>query len=75
MTLTQIAARLRMASAEMNTLAALTHDDDYPNDMVPAFVINFIFDETMFSTLLRAGARGRNKFSDREEPGAPSTLV
>ena len=63
MTLTQIAARLRMASAEMNALAALTYDDDYPSYMVPAFVINFIFDETMFPTLLRAGARERNKDS------------
>jgi hypothetical protein len=37
------------------------------NEMVPAFVINFIFDETMFPTLLRVGAR-HNKISDYEEP-------
>jgi hypothetical protein len=65
MTLTQMAARLRKASAEMNTLAALTNDDDYPSYMIPAFLINFIFDETMFPKLLRAGAKEGKKLSDR----------
>ncbi len=55
MTLTEIAARLRMASAEMNALAALTEDTNWPDEIVPAFVINFVFDEKMFPTLLRVG--------------------
>jgi hypothetical protein len=59
---------LRIASAEMNALAALTHDDDYPNYLIPAFVISFIFDETMFPALLRAGAKVGKELSDREEP-------
>lgn len=58
MTLTDIVARLRMASAEMNALAALTNDDDYADEMVPAFVINFIFDTNMFPKLLKEGAKG-----------------
>ncbi len=55
MKLTQIAARLRMASAEMNTLAALTEDTDWPDEFVPAFILNFVLDQNMFPTLLRGG--------------------
>jgi len=59
MKLTDIAARLRMASAEMSALAALTEDEDIPDKFVPAFTQNFIFDLNMFPTLLRAAARER----------------
>ncbi len=55
MTLTQIADRLRTASAEMNALAALTQDTDWPDEVVPAFVVNFVFDQEMFPRLLRSG--------------------
>ncbi len=55
MTLTQSAARLRMASAEMNALAALTEDTDWPDEIVPAFVVNFVFDQNMFPRLLKVG--------------------
>ncbi len=55
MTLTEIAARLRMASAEMNTLAALTEDMDWPDEIVPAFILNFVLDQNMFPRLLKAG--------------------
>lgn len=55
MTQTEIAARLRMASAEMNALAALTEDTDWPDEVVPAFVVNFVFDQNMFPRLLKVG--------------------
>ena len=54
MKLTTIAAKLRMAAAEMDTVAALGDDLDYPVESVPPFIINWITDRNMFSTLLRA---------------------
>jgi hypothetical protein len=66
--LTDIAARLRMASAEMNALAALTEDTDWPDEFVPAFILNFVLDGGMFPALLRAGAKQRDGF-DRAASG------
>lgn len=46
-----------MASAEMDALAALTENTDWPDEFVPSFILNFVLDEKMFPTLLREGAR------------------
>ncbi len=54
MKLTTIAAKLRMTAAEMETLAALGDDLDYPVESVPPFIISWVTDPNMFSTLLRA---------------------
>jgi hypothetical protein len=54
MKLTAIAARLRMASAELDALATLGQNLDLPDYVVPAFIINFVTDERMFGDWLRA---------------------
>ncbi len=54
MKLTTIAAKLRMTAAEMATLAALGDDLDYPVESVPPFIISWVTDPNMFSTLLKA---------------------
>jgi hypothetical protein len=54
MKLTAIASILRMTAAEMEALAALGEDMDYPNEMVPPFIISWLTDPSMLSTLLRA---------------------
>jgi hypothetical protein len=56
MKLTTIAAKLRMTAAEMETLAALGDDLDYPVESVPPFIISWVTDPSMFSTLLKAQA-------------------
>jgi hypothetical protein len=53
MKLTTIAAKLRMTAAEMDVIAALDGDMDYPNEMVPSFIISWLTDPSMFSTLLK----------------------
>ena len=60
MKLTTIAAKLRMTAAEMEALAALEEDMDYPNEMVPPFIISWLTDPSMFSTLLRAQATDKS---------------
>ncbi len=60
MKLTTIAAKLRMTAAEMEALAALGEDMDYPNEMVPPFIISWVTDANMFSTLLRAQATDKS---------------
>jgi hypothetical protein len=70
MKLIDIAARLRMASAEMNALAALTEDTDWADEFVPQFILHFVLDQTFFPTLLREGARseGQRPFEMKHEP-------
>ncbi len=60
MKLTTIAAKLRMTAAEMETLAALGDDLDYPVESVPPFIISWVTDPSMFSTLLRALATDKS---------------
>ena len=57
MKLTTIAAKLRMTAAEIEAVAALGEDTDWPDEFVLHFILNFVLDERMFSTLLREGAR------------------
>jgi hypothetical protein len=52
MKLTPIAAKLLMTAAEMDVLAALGDNLDYPNEMVPPFIISWLTNPSMFSTLL-----------------------
>jgi len=59
MSLITIAAKLRMTAAEMETVAALGQDLDYSVEFVPAFIINWVTDPNMFSTLLRALATSK----------------
>ncbi len=54
MKLTKIAGKLRMTAAEMDAVAALGDDMDYPVEFVPSFIISWRTNPSMFSTLLRA---------------------
>jgi hypothetical protein len=56
MKLTTIAAKLRLAAAEMEAVAALGDNLDYPDAFVRSFIISRLTDPGMFSTLLRAQA-------------------
>jgi hypothetical protein len=60
MKLTTIAAKLRMTATEMDTVAALGDDLDYPVESVPPFIISWVTDPSMFSTLLKAQATDRS---------------
>ncbi len=60
MKITTIAAKLRMTASEMEALAALGDDLDYPVESVPPFIINWITDPNMFSTLLKVQATDRS---------------
>ena len=60
MKLTTIAAKLRMTAAEMEALAALGDDLDYPVESVPPFIISWVTDPNMFSTLLKALATDKS---------------
>jgi len=72
MKLTTIAAKLRMTAAEMEAVAALGDNLDYPNEMVPPFIISWLTDPSMFSTLLR---ELHNNNSSQTNPGAISGLA
>jgi hypothetical protein len=56
MKISVIAAKLRMTAAEMEAVAAPGDDMDYPVEFVPRFIISWMTDPNMFSTLLRAVA-------------------
>ncbi len=60
MKLTTIAAKLRMTAAEMEAVAALGEDLDYPVEFVPSFIRSWVTDPNMFSTLLRALATDKS---------------
>jgi hypothetical protein len=72
MKLTTIAAKLRMTAAEMETLAALGADMDYPDKFVLSFINSWLTDPSMFSTLSR---ELHNNNSSQANPGAISGLA
>jgi hypothetical protein len=60
MKLATIAAKLRMTAAEMEALAALGENLDYPDEFVRSFIVSWLTDPSMFSTLLRALAKEKS---------------
>lgn len=67
MKLTTIAGKLRKTAAEMEALAAHGDSLDYPVEFVPAFIINWMTDPSMFSTLLRAQATDKSSTGRSDE--------
>ena len=53
---TAIAAKLRVTATEMEAVAALGEDIDYPVEFVPSFIVNWVANPSMFSALLIAQA-------------------
>jgi hypothetical protein len=45
---TAIAAKLRVTAAEMEAVAALGEDMDYPVEFVPSFILNWVTDPVCF---------------------------
>jgi hypothetical protein len=69
MKLTTIAAKLRMTAAEMEALATLGDNLDYPDEFVRSFIISWLTDPSMFSTLSRALAADNSPLrSDERTP-------
>jgi hypothetical protein len=57
MTLTAIAARLRKVAADMELLAAKGADLDFPDELVPPFIVNAFTDDQTLESLERTGRK------------------
>jgi hypothetical protein len=68
----KLTAKLRMTAAEMEALAALAEDLDYPDEFVLPFIKSWLTDPNMFSTLLR---ELHNNNSSQTNPGDGTVLI